>query len=704
MKFFQFDLYKELENISDYIDLNQIIKTSLMKTKNYKLVFLQHFFVLTLLISSFIFFQGQYLGHVFRDDDPNIEQPTLESVMNSKNNNNNNSVSVVTINDFDNFDIGVNNWEQNGTIHPNNSLWYFFGVNSSGTQVARNTTDGGLNWTVSNPSYHSSTCCDPWSTYTGSGVLIYGSGVTGQYTYRSTDNGATWGLPVLSVSGNDRNHVSAEYTGTGPYANYVYAAITPGNFGRSTDEGLTWNTTFSPSNTQPGAYIAVGPNDTVNGGCVVYVTNTGTTAARTYNFYSSTNGGLNFTLKSSQNFVGYIGTLNTQSRFVINGARTAPHPKIAMDNSNGPYRGRLYLVYATNAPAGNGSKPDVFLRYSTDQGATFSSAIRVNDNANPELSDQWFPEIYCERTTGKLYIHFYDDRNDPVNYGVDVYATYTTDGGNTFAPNQRITNQTFLYPNPPCAANSNCYRGDYTSIAGNSNAAFSVWGDHRNGNAQNMGAFFPDFAMRVSSNADTLLPNGDSTYIFVSVPDVKLWDNTAKFSATVTPAPTSGSISMTFLNRLTDSPLDSLTIFPDSLKFKIKTSGFVQPFGNYNITVKGNGTNGTPVHVRSIILNVGFPPLGIADNEISTEFRLYQNYPNPFNPVTNLEFGISKSGFVTLSVFDMLGKEVASIVNSNLNPGTYKYEFDGSNLSSGIYFYKLVTNDFIDLKRMVLVK
>ncbi|MBK8552093.1 MAG: exo-alpha-sialidase [Ignavibacteria bacterium] len=193
---------------------------------------------------------------------------------------------------------------------------------------------------------------------------------------------------------------------------------------------------------------------------------------------------------SSQNFVGWVGTLNTAGRFVINGARTAPHPKIAMDNSNGPYRGRLYLVYATNDPPGNGNKPDVWLRYSTNQGANWSAAARINDNPNPTASDQWFPEISCERETGRLYIHWYDDRNNPAGYGVDVYATYTEDGGQTFKPNQRLTNVTFSYPNPPCSPNTNCYRGDYTSITGNKDVAFSIWGDHRNGNALNMGSFF----------------------------------------------------------------------------------------------------------------------------------------------------------------------------------------------------------------------
>jgi len=89
---------------------------------------------------------------------------------------------------------------------------------------------------------------------------------------------------------------------------------------------------------------------------------------------------------------------------------------------------------------------------------------------------------------------------------------------------------------------------------------------------------------------------------------------------------------------------------------------------------------------------------------IPSEFALKQNYPNPFNPVTNLEFGISDLGFVSLKVYDLIGKEVATLVNEKLNPGKYKVEFDGSGLPSGIYYYRLNVGEFMDTKRMMLVK
>jgi hypothetical protein len=97
---------------------------------------------------------------------------------------------------------------------------------------------------------------------------------------------------------------------------------------------------------------------------------------------------------------------------------------------------------------------------------------------------------------------------------------------------------------------------------------------------------------------------------------------------------------------------------------------------------------------------------GIAQNpnEIPNEFSLSQNYPNPFNPTTNLGFGISKLEFVSLKVYDISGKEVMTLVNEMKSPGRYQVAFDGSNLASGVYFYKITAGSFSAVKRMLLIK
>lgn len=92
------------------------------------------------------------------------------------------------------------------------------------------------------------------------------------------------------------------------------------------------------------------------------------------------------------------------------------------------------------------------------------------------------------------------------------------------------------------------------------------------------------------------------------------------------------------------------------------------------------------------------------NNQIPIVFSLSQNYPNPFNPVTNIKFAIPSSGLVKLVIFDVLGREVKTLVNEVRNAGNYVVDFDASSLASGAYFYTLTSGNFTDTKKMVLVK
>ena len=98
-------------------------------------------------------------------------------------------------------------------------------------------------------------------------------------------------------------------------------------------------------------------------------------------------------------------------------------------------------------------------------------------------------------------------------------------------------------------------------------------------------------------------------------------------------------------------------------------------------------------------------PTGVLsiDEDLST-FRLEQNFPNPFNPITVISFQIVEASFVTLKVFDLLGQEIATLVNEEKNPGSYNLKFDGNNLSSGIYFYKIQAGKSFQIKKMILMK
>lgn len=113
------------------------------------------------------------------------------------------------------------------------------------------------------------------------------------------------------------------------------------------------------------------------------------------------------------------------------------------------------------------------------------------------------------------------------------------------------------------------------------------------------------------------------------------------------------------------------------------------------------GTNGSGVWKR---------PLSevLAVNNISTEipkeYSLFQNYPNPFNPVTNIKFSLPVSGYTTLTIYDITGRSINTLVNEHLKAGTYETDFDGSNIASGIYLYTLTSGDFTETNKMILVK
>jgi len=129
--------------------------------------------------------------------------------------------------------------------------------------------------------------------------------------------------------------------------------------------------------------------------------------------------------------------------------------------------------------------------------------------------------------------------------------------------------------------------------------------------------------------------------------------------------------------------------------------------GLYGITFSNSslgyivGSNGTILHTT----NGGLTFSGETEEVLPQFFQLYQNYPNPFNPVTHLRFGISNLGFVSLKVYNVIGKEIAVLVNEKKNPGSYEVEFDGSDLSSGIYFYSFyIDGKIMQTRKMLIVK
>lgn len=120
----------------------------------------------------------------------------------------------------------------------------------------------------------------------------------------------------------------------------------------------------------------------------------------------------------------------------------------------------------------------------------------------------------------------------------------------------------------------------------------------------------------------------------------------------------------------------------------------------------GVGTTVNPTANGQGVYEYSFFLVGIANNHgnMPKDFALYQNFPNPFNPATYIQYDIPKEAFVTLKVFDITGREVGSLVNETKQAGSYQILFDGSHLSSGVYFYTIRAGDFFETKKMILTK
>lgn len=788
--------------------------------------------------------------------------------------------SVYTVNGFDNFYLGNDNSEPYIAVNPNDPLNMICAYNSP-TATACNiyVTRNGYDWARTYPSYAGlHPIGDPVMTFDSLGNMYFFEMTETPYggvILKSTNKGISWLNPVQPyiMSGGlcDKPWLACDQS-AGPYSNYLYIGwryFGAGGgmyFVRSTDKGATWSTPLPLTGSQ-GAYISVGPNGNIPGGNVYY--------ACSYSggiiMYRSTNGGASFqTTPTSINFTG-PGVLCYGRYTVKNCIRTDAFPRMAADNSWTSTRGNLYIVYAANPPGADAA--DIFMVKSTDYGNTWSAALKINDDNT--TTDQWMPAITVDKKTGRVFIFWYDSRNDPAgNLMTELYGAVSTNGGLTFAPNGRISNASF---NPNLMAigggSDASYMGDYIGNAGIGITSVNAWMEDRAGStylSQSFVAYYPDFAFTLNP-VQNYIGNNDSITVTLAVPAINgIYNDKVKFSASLDTLPASGNINFSFVNGR-----DSITTFPDSVYLKIKTVGAISPSKNYRVIVTAAGSNGTPVHKRTLNLMVNsnvltiqsnrngtcyykingatyytlqqfIYPLGTVVNvqavspqgsggtryvfqnwsdngdtshnvtitgplslkvyykpqyklvlnseygttiggnqyydsavsftfgvyprivslgggigyqfrgwdgsgngsytspdstgldsmktlaisnpvvetarwtqctvgisnissEVPEKYELFQNYPNPFNPDTKIKFAIRNSDFVSLKIYDVLGKEITTLVNENLKAGVYVVtlsanQFLFNKISSGIYFYKISTSEFTDIKKMVLLK
>lgn len=166
-----------------------------------------------------------------------------------------------------------------------------------------------------------------------------------------------------------------------------------------------------------------------------------------------------------------------------------------------------------------------------------------------------------------------------------------------------------------------------------------------------------------------------------------------------------------------DSGLIDINILVQANALPINLSWEINPENGINYSFVGDSITGKVSSVLAESGNTSFSQLnnsriqllakvdGSSSKKlIPKEYNLYQNYPNPFNPITTIKYDIVKSQDVKLAVYDILGREVATLVNEQQQPRSYEVKFDATYVSSGIYFYQLNAGDFIDTKKMILIK
>jgi hypothetical protein len=414
---------------------------------------------------------------------------------------------------------------------------------------------------------------------------------------------------------------------------------------RSTDGGTTWGAETRLTNNIAESWY---PSIAVSGNIVHVVWRDYRDVNYEIYYKRSTDGGINW---------------GADTRLTNNTAGSHP-PSIAVSGS---------LVHVVWYDYRDGYPNfEIYYKRSTDGGVTWEADTRLTNNASSSL----FPSIAVSGSF--IHVVWYDKRDG----NEEIYYKRSTDGGINWGADTRLTNNT---------ATSNI-----PSIAVSGSLVHVVWYDYRDGN-------YEIYYKRSTDNgltwgADIRLTNnfGWSTYSSIAVSGLLVhvvweedrdWNNEIYYKRS-----TDGGINWGADTRLTNDASSSSYPFIDVFGSLVHVVWSDNRNGNFEIYYKRNPTGNLPTGIQNI------------STETPSKYSLSQNYPNPFNPTTNIKFSIVNSGDVKLIVFDIMGKEVQTLVNERLQPSTYEATFDGSSLNSGVYFYKLMTDGYNEAKKMLLIK
>jgi hypothetical protein len=396
--------------------------------------------------------------------------------------------------------------ENSMAVHPLNNDTLFCANNATdwdgsqvntifGTQVGWS-LDGGQTWTSQNEGPGGvGNNGDPAATIDRNGKFYVGyiANDGGQGVSYSTDTGATWTHVTIAAGPPspldllDKNHFAVDNVGSSPFVGRAYSAWTEFISGsandadimitRSTDGGATWSAQTNISNGvaagshNQGVNLQTGPNGEVNAAWAIYDAFPADETAIGFN--RSTDGGVTWTGESRiiSNIRGIRNTPLPNTTI-----RRNSFPSMAVDVSGGPRNGSIYIVWTNvGVPGVNTGDADIYLIGSTDQGATWSTPVRVNTDAT--TNSQWFPWVSCDSLTGEVNVVFYDRRDDVADTLATTYVAHSTDGGSTWS-NLRVGDVQFT-PTPLPGNIAAGYFGDYLGIASRQCEVFPLWSDDR---------------------------------------------------------------------------------------------------------------------------------------------------------------------------------------------------------------------------------
>jgi len=306
----------------------------------------------------------------------------------------------------------------------------------------------------------------------------------GLYSHFSMDFGVTWSnQKTITNDDLERGTMASDVHPSSPYFGRSYAAWVrfappfPLNFVFTDDGGVNWSTPVqinNPIQRSAGGDINMGP------GGKVYVCWAGVTSISPFTedfvgVASTTNGGTTWQVtENAFDMNGINGLFPQKGNIRVNGL-----PDIAVDTTGGPRHGWIYIITTQRNLAPAGSDPDVILNRSTDNGQTWSTGIRVNQDAFNNGKIQYFPAVHVDKQGG-LNVIFYDDRNTTTD-STGVFLARSEDGGDTWKEFE-ISDKNFKPL--PIGGLGQGYQGDNISITSGNNRLWPVWMDNRTGTYQ----------------------------------------------------------------------------------------------------------------------------------------------------------------------------------------------------------------------------